>query len=81
MRQNGHQNLVERLLRKENIPLGRDPDHSPQPPTAFLFSYASEYLSLSATAIRKKIARGQDISSWVEKSVQTIMEENKLYED
>jgi nicotinate-nucleotide adenylyltransferase len=81
MRQNGHQPLVKRLLRSENVPVGREPEKSPLPPTAFLYSYASAYLTLSATAIRKKAARGQDISSWVEKKVQTIMEENKLYED
>jgi nicotinate-nucleotide adenylyltransferase len=81
MRQDGHRRRVERLLRSESIPVGSEPENSPHPPTAFLFSYASEYLSLSATAVRKRTARGQDISSWVEKSVQTIMEENKLYED
>jgi nicotinate-nucleotide adenylyltransferase len=81
MRQDGHLRLVERLLRSENIPVGLGPENSPLPPTAFLFSYASEYLALSATDVRKGAARGRDISAWVEKSVQTIMEENKLYED
>lgn len=81
IRRNSHQPLVERLLRSENIPVGREPENSPLPPTAFLYSYTSAYLSLSATAVRKKVARGQDISSWVEKNVQTIMEGNKLYED
>jgi nicotinate-nucleotide adenylyltransferase len=81
MRQGGHQSKVERLLRSENIPLGREPENPPLPPAAFLYSYASDTLTLSATAIRKKTARGQDISPWVEKSVQTIVEENKLYED
>jgi nicotinate-nucleotide adenylyltransferase len=81
MRQNSHQPLVERLLRTENIPLGREPENSAQPPAAFLYAYASAYLALSATAVRKKAACGRDISSDVEKSVQAIMEENKLYED
>jgi len=81
MRQKNHQPLVVRLLRAENIPHGREPEKCPLPPAAFLYSYASAHLSLSATAVRKKAARGQDISPWVEKSVQTIMEENKLYED
>jgi nicotinate-nucleotide adenylyltransferase len=81
MRQKGHQPLVERLLRSENIALGREPENSSLLPAAFLFSYASVYLSLSATAVRKGAARGLDISPWVEKNVQTIMEENKLYED
>jgi nicotinate-nucleotide adenylyltransferase len=81
LRQNSHRPLVERLLRSENITLGRNPEDSPLPPTAFLFSYASAYLSLSATTVRKGVARGQDISAWVEKNVQAIMEENKLYED
>jgi nicotinate-nucleotide adenylyltransferase len=81
MRQGGHQPKVERLLRSEGIPIGREPENSPLPPAAFLYSYASDTLTLSATAIRKKTASGQDISSFVEKSVQTIVEENKLYED
>jgi nicotinate-nucleotide adenylyltransferase len=81
IRQNSHHARVERLLRTENIPIGREPENSPLPPTAFLYSYASAYLTLSATAVRKKAARGQDISALVEKNVQTLMEENKLYED
>jgi nicotinate-nucleotide adenylyltransferase len=81
MRKTGHHSRVERLLQSEKIPIGLKPEDSPAPPAAFLYSYASAYLSLSATAVRKKAARGQDISSWVEKNVQTIMEENKLYED
>jgi len=81
LRESGHRARVERLLRGENIPLGRDPERSPSPPTAFLFAYESATLAFSATAVRKGIARGRDVSPWVEKSVQTIMEENKLYED
>jgi nicotinate-nucleotide adenylyltransferase len=81
IRKSSHQPLVERILQTENIPIGRDPENSPLPPTAFLYSYVSDYLTLSATAVRKKAARHQDISLWVEKSVQTIMEENKLYEN
>jgi nicotinate-nucleotide adenylyltransferase len=81
MRKNSHRPLVEHLLRTENIPIGRETENSPLPPTAFLYAYASAYLSLSATAVRKKASRGQDISAWVEKNVRTIMEENKLYED
>ncbi len=81
IRQNSHQARIERLLRSESIPIGHQPENSSQPPTAFLYSYASAYLSLSATAVRNGAARGLDISSWVEKNVQTIMEENKLYED
>jgi nicotinate-nucleotide adenylyltransferase len=81
IRQNSHHARVERLLRTENIPIGREPENSPLPPTAFLYSYASAYLTLSATAVRKKAARGQDISAMVEKSVKKLMEENKLYED
>jgi nicotinate-nucleotide adenylyltransferase len=81
MRQDAHRPRVERLLRSEAIPSGRETDDPPRPPMAFLYAYASETLSLSATAVRKKAARGEPVSPWVEKSVQTIMEENKLYED
>ncbi|MCX6554616.1 MAG: nicotinate (nicotinamide) nucleotide adenylyltransferase [Candidatus Aminicenantes bacterium] len=81
IRANGHRARVERLLRNENIPIGREAGNPPLPPAAFLYTYASDYLSLSATAIRKKVARGESISPWVEKNVQIIMEENKLYED
>lgn len=79
MRQSNHQSPVEHLLRTENVPIGREPENSPLPPTAFLFSYTSAYLTLSATDVRNKISRGQDISPWVEKNVQRIIEENKLY--
>jgi len=51
------------------------------PPAAFLLAYVSDYLELSATAIRKMISRGQDISPFVETNVLKIMEENKLYEE
>jgi nicotinate (nicotinamide) nucleotide adenylyltransferase len=81
MRQDGHRARVERLLRSENIPIGAKPVDSPRPPTAFLFAYESVYLSLSATAVRKGVARGQDISPWVDPNVQAIMEGNYLYED
>ncbi|MCX6556372.1 MAG: hypothetical protein NTW95_02915 [Candidatus Aminicenantes bacterium] len=84
MRQGGHRARVERLLLSESIPFGMEPGQGPhpsQPPAAFLYAYASETLTLSATAIRKKVARGECVSPWVEKGVQTIMEENKLYED
>ncbi|MBN2400362.1 MAG: nicotinate (nicotinamide) nucleotide adenylyltransferase [Candidatus Aminicenantes bacterium] len=81
IRQNSHQVRVERLLHREGIPIGHPPEYSSLPPTAFLVSYASAYLSLSATAVRNGAAQGRDISPWVEKNVQTILEENKLYED
>lgn len=81
MRQGSHRPRVERLLRGENIPIGPETGQPPQPPAAFLYTYASETLSLSATAIRKKVARRESVSPWVEQGVQTIMEENKLYED
>jgi nicotinic acid mononucleotide adenylyltransferase len=72
---------VQRLLRQENIPFSRE-NEAPGPPTAaFLHTYVSDYLELSATAIRKKMSRGQDISPYVEKNVQKIMEEIKLYEE
>jgi len=84
MRQGSHRPRVERLLQSESIPIGTETGqgpHPPQPPAAFLYAYASETLSLSATAIRKKVARKESVSPWVEESVRTIMEENKLYED
>jgi nicotinate-nucleotide adenylyltransferase len=81
MRQGAHRARVERLLRSEAIPISRETDDPPRPPAAFLYAYASETLSLSATAIRNKVARRESVSPWVEKGVQTIMEENKLYED
>jgi len=80
IRKKGHQARVEHLLRSESIPFGAEAVNAPQPPAAFLYAYASDLLSLSATAVRKYNARGLDISPWVEKNVKTIMEENKLYE-
>jgi len=81
LRQNVHWQKVEKLLREENIPFGRKSENSVLPPAAFLHFYTSDYLKLSATAIRKKMSRGQDISPYVEKNVQKIMEEIKLYEE
>jgi len=81
LRRGGHRQKVEKLLREENIPLGLENENPPLPPAAFLHTYVSDYLELSATAIRKKISHGQDISPYVEKNVQKIMEEIKLYEE
>ena len=81
LRRGGHRQKVEKLLREENIPLGVKNENPPCPPAAFLHAYVSDYLELSATAIRKKMSHGQDISPYVEKNVQKIMEEIKLYEE
>jgi nicotinate-nucleotide adenylyltransferase len=81
LRRSSHRRQVEKLLREEGIPIGRETDNPGAPPTAFLHTYTSDYLELSATAIRKKISHGQDVSPWVEKNVKKIMEEIKLYEE
>ncbi len=81
LRQAGHRRKVEELLREEGIPCDRESENPGSPPAAFLHSYASDYLELSATAIRKRMSRGLDISPYVEKDVQKIMEEIKLYEE
>jgi nicotinate-nucleotide adenylyltransferase len=80
LRRAAHRLKVEKLLREEGIPL-LERNHPGPPPGAFLHSYVSDYLELSATAIRRKLARGQDISPYVEKNVRKIMEEIKLYEE
>lgn len=81
LRRPSHRLQVERLLREEGVPLLREPDDHGLPPGAFLHAYVSDYLDLSATAIRKRRAHGQDISPYVEKNVQKIMEEINLYEE
>lgn len=81
LRRSGHRQKVEKLLREENIPLGLKNENPPLPPAAFLHAYVSDYLELSATTIRKKMSHGHDISPYVEKNVQKIMEEIKLYEE
>jgi nicotinic acid mononucleotide adenylyltransferase len=81
MRRSGHRAKVEKLLRSENIPFFPQNESVPQPPAAFLHTYVSDYLELSATTIRNKMSHGQDISPYVEKNVQQIMEEIKLYEE
>jgi nicotinate-nucleotide adenylyltransferase len=81
LRRAGHRRKVEELLREEGIPCDRESENPGKPPAAFLHEYASDYLELSATAIRKRMARGLDISPYVEKNVQRIMEEIKLYEE
>jgi nicotinate-nucleotide adenylyltransferase len=81
LRRPGHRAQVERLLRAEGVACDREPADPAPPPAAFLHAYASDYLELSATAIRQKRAHGQDISPYVEQNVQKIMEEIKLYEE
>lgn len=81
LRRADHRQQVEKLLRREGIPFDRDDGETPRPPAAFLHAYVSDYLELSATGIRKKLSRGQDISPYVEKNVRKIMEEIKLYEE
>jgi nicotinate-nucleotide adenylyltransferase len=81
LRRPGHRAEVEKLLREEGVPFGPECAGREQPPAAFLHSYVSDYLNLSATAIRRKVSHGQDISPYVEQNVQKIMEEIKLYEE
>ncbi|MDD8013083.1 MAG: nicotinate (nicotinamide) nucleotide adenylyltransferase [Acidobacteriota bacterium] len=81
LRRSGHRARVEHMLREEGIPFGREHDDPRPPPAAFLHTYTSDYLELSATDIRKKRSHGQDISPYVEQNVQKIMEEIKLYEE
>jgi nicotinate-nucleotide adenylyltransferase len=81
LRKPGHRLKVEQLLREEGIPFGPGCENSPGPPAAFLHAYVSDYLKLSATDIRRKMSRGQDISPYVENNVRQIMEEIKLYEE
>ena len=81
LRRSGHRLKVEKLLREEGIPLRRELSDPCPPPGAFLHSYASDYLELSATAIRRQMSLGRDISPYVEKNVRKIMEEIKLYEE
>jgi nicotinate-nucleotide adenylyltransferase len=81
LRRAGHRPKVERLLREEGIPFAGDCREVPEPPAAFLHAYKSDYLELSATAIRRKVSHGQDVSPYLEKNVQKIMEEIKLYEE
>lgn len=81
LRQAGHRARIERLLRAEGVPCDRERDDPGPPPAAFLHAYTSDYLELSATAIRRKRAHGQDVSPYVEQNVQKIMEEINLYEE
>jgi nicotinate-nucleotide adenylyltransferase len=81
LRRPGHRAKVEQLLREEGIPIRSDGREAAGPPAAFLHTYTSDYLELSATDIRKKRSHGQDVSPYVEQNVQKIMEEIKLYEE
>ena len=80
LRRGGHRAKVERLLAEEGVPLLAGAA-APRPPGAYLHAYVSDYLALSATAIRRKRSHGEDVSPYVEKNVQRIMEEIKLYEE
>ena len=81
LRRREHRPRVEKLLREEGIPFGPALSAADPPPGAFLHSYVSDYLELSATAIRRKRSHGQDVSPYVERNVHKIMEEIKLYEE
>ncbi len=81
LRRASHRLKVETLLREEGVPFGPGCENAPGPPAAFLHAYVSDHLALSATAIRRKRSRGQDISPFVEAQVRRIMEENNLYEE
>ncbi len=81
LRRAGHRSKVEQLLHNEGIPFGRKSGDACPPPAAFLHTYTSDYLELSATDIRRKRSHGQDSSPYVEQNVQKIMEEIKLYEE
>ncbi len=80
LRRGGHRAKVERLLAEEKVPLLAAAG-APRPPGAFLHAYVSDYLELSATAIRRKRSHGEDVSPYVERNVHRIMEEIKLYEE
>jgi len=81
LRRESHRRKVEELLREEGIPFGPGCADAERPPAAFLHAYESDYLELSATAIRRRMSRGQDVSPYVEKNVRQIMEGIKLYEE
>ncbi len=81
LRRPSHRRQVERLLREEGVPLLQEIGDPGLPPGAFLHAYVSDYLELSATAIRRRLSHGQDVSPYVEQDVQKIMEEIKLYEE
>lgn len=81
LRRPGHRAQVERLLSEEGVPLRADRRREDGPPGAYLHAYVSDYLELSATVIRRKRSHGQDVSPYVEKNVNKIMEEIKLYEE
>ncbi len=81
LRRPEHRSKVEGLLREESIPFGPALPEADPPPGAFLHSYVSDYLELSATAIRRKRFHGHDVSPYVEHDVQKIMEEIRLYEE
>lgn len=81
LRRPEHRRKVEQLLRQEDVPFGSALLETDPPPGAFLHSYVSDYLELSATTIRSKRAHGQDVSPYVELNVKKIMEGIKLYEE
>ncbi len=80
LRANKDKDLVEKLLREENILPSTNPSFSSGLPWVYLFTYNSETIHLSSTLIRKRVGSRDGIDGLVPVEVKKIMEEYKLYE-
>lgn len=79
-RERSDKNRVEALLKAENITPCLNVTEWKKLPCIYFFSYRSDKLLISSTLIREKVKMSQPIDKFVEKEVQKIMEEYKLYE-
>lgn len=73
LREPGHREAIEMLLKEEKITF------HPSSPSVHIFSYESDKLLISSTLIREKVKLSQQIDDFVDNEVIKIMEENKLY--
>lgn len=80
LRSSGHRRSVLELLSTEQVPLLADKKGTFAPPGAYLVSYDSPWLDLSASMVREKIGRGEKIDQWLTPGVKAVLEEGKLYE-
>ncbi|MGE5342643.1 MAG: nicotinate-nucleotide adenylyltransferase [Candidatus Omnitrophota bacterium] len=81
LRDASHCAPVEALLKDEGIPPCVEVSRSfaSSENRVYVFSYPSDKLGISSTAIRQKIKLSEPIDQWVNEGVKKIMEENHLY--
>lgn len=80
LRTSAHRRAVVKILAEEGIPVHDRWTNGISLPAAFLHVYASPWLELSSTTVRRNARAGKDVSAMIPAEVQPIMAERRLYE-